>query len=160
MQATRGKNFSRQATPAILDYRYENCNFSQAEPGTRIFPGRDAPRVFIECNLVNAIPPPGSTLVRCNTSQVVFREEDGTEEVSLNERVVEIKKYRRRILGRLDPKTLKLVERERTVQADPPEGSRDAVLKRLASEKQRALDGAAAKDSEASELIDAREVER
>ena len=36
--------------------------------GQRIFPGDDTPRTFTECNLVNCIVPPGSTIVDCNTS--------------------------------------------------------------------------------------------
>lgn len=69
------KNFSN-ADPTTLpaDTEYERCNFSHTQPaslgpalGVRLWPGDDTPRTFTDCNLFNCEPPPGSTLVRCNT---------------------------------------------------------------------------------------------
>lgn len=77
------KNFSGQATPSIIDIEYQRCNFAQILPDpnvvndpneparVRLFPGDDTPRTFIRCNLVNCEVPPGSTVVKCNTSIVV-----------------------------------------------------------------------------------------
>ena len=70
------RNFSNLDVAAIpLDTEYRRCNFSRFTAdlgppivGTRLFPGDDTPRTFVECNLVNCEPPPGSTLVRCNTT--------------------------------------------------------------------------------------------
>ena len=77
------RNFSGQATPSVIALEYRSCNFSQAAPGTRIFPGDNRARTFVECNLVNAIPPPGSTLTRCNTTQVYRGVEDGKTTVTV-----------------------------------------------------------------------------
>ncbi len=67
---TEDKNFTNQATPSIIDTEYRGCNFTQRVPldvaglkrGVRLFPGDDTPRVFIDCNLCNCEPPPGSTV--------------------------------------------------------------------------------------------------
>ena len=73
---TERKNFSGQATPSIIDTEYQRCNFAQTLPDpnvpnrVRIFPGDDTPRTFFRCNLVNCQVPPGSTVVKCNTSIV------------------------------------------------------------------------------------------
>ena len=72
---TRRKNFMNQQTPAIIDQHYEQCNFAQDAPdewdgkkvGIRLFPGDDTPRTFINCNLINCEPPPGSTVTGCQT---------------------------------------------------------------------------------------------
>ena len=34
----------------------------------RLFPGDDTPRTFENCNLVNCEVPPGSTVIKCNTT--------------------------------------------------------------------------------------------
>ena len=71
------KNFT-QPDPADIpkDAVYERCNFSRTQPadategaavGVRLFPGDDTPRTFIDCNLFNCEPPPGSLLQGCNT---------------------------------------------------------------------------------------------
>ena len=74
--AVERKNFSGQATPSIIDPNYIRCNFAQTLPDpnlpnrVRIFPGDDTPRTFFRCNLVNCELPPGSMVVKCNTSIV------------------------------------------------------------------------------------------
>ncbi len=80
--AVERKNFSGQATPSIIDPNYIRCNFAQTLPDpnvvngpnepdrVRIFPGDDTPRTFFRCNLVNCEVPPGSTVIKCNTSIV------------------------------------------------------------------------------------------
>ncbi len=73
---TERKNFSGQATPSVVDTEYQRCNFSQTLPDpnlpnrVRLFPGDDTPRTFVQCNLVNCEVPPGSTVIKCNTSIV------------------------------------------------------------------------------------------
>lgn len=72
---TQGRNFSNQATPTVVDTEYRDCNFAQSAPvwnesvqawrGVRLFPGDDTPRTFIDCNLTNCEPPPGSTFRSC-----------------------------------------------------------------------------------------------
>jgi hypothetical protein len=76
----RRKNFANMNPADIpVDTEYENCNFTQSNPvdsgggvmvGVRLFPGDDTPRIFRGCNLVNCEPPPGSTLISCNTNIV------------------------------------------------------------------------------------------
>ena len=69
------QNFSNMPVNEIpVDTEYQRCNFSRSQPdlgppvkGVRLFPGDDTPRTFIDCNLFNCEPPPGSTLIRCNT---------------------------------------------------------------------------------------------
>ena len=69
------KNFRNGKVPTLQSV-YLGYSFCFDQPllvdgsykPNRIFPGDDTPRVFVKCNLVNAMPPPNSTLVRCNTS--------------------------------------------------------------------------------------------
>lgn len=68
-----GKNFIGQIDPPKAD-EYRKCNFSQLVPvnnaglrrGVRLWPADDTPRIFVDCNMVNAEPPPGSTITRGN----------------------------------------------------------------------------------------------
>lgn len=70
------KNFAN-IDPSLIpvDTEYEFCNFSRIQPdtsgaevvGVRLFPGDDTPRIFRSCNMMNCEPPPGSTLIGCNT---------------------------------------------------------------------------------------------
>lgn len=149
------KNFTGQPTPKIIAGEYRNCNFSQPVPGTRIFPGDDTPRTFFECNLVNCIPPPGSTLIGgtgCNTTQVERKVEVGTEDIRIGEQVVKIKKYVDRKLGRLNWVTLKMEPKLKDSPVDPPEGSKDLKLKQLADEREAATAEVAAKEAELAEV--------
>lgn len=70
------KNFSNQQTPSVIKLEYHNCNFTQTQcawkdskaVGVRLFPGDDTPRTFINCNMTNCEPPPGSVTTNCNTA--------------------------------------------------------------------------------------------
>lgn len=87
---TERKNFSGQATPSVIDTEYRNCNFSQELPDpnlpnkVRIFPGDDTPRTFVRCNLVNCELPPGSTVIKCNTSIIASNMKIGTITVTVD----------------------------------------------------------------------------
>ena len=77
---TKGKNFSGQVPPSIIDTEYENCNFAQPAPvdtagvmtGIILFPGDNTPRTFTHCTMTNCEPPPGST---CNRRCTIRRNE-------------------------------------------------------------------------------------
>lgn len=154
-----GQNFSRNPNPAKAE-EYRNCNFSQLRPGTRLWPGDDTPRRFVECNLTNAVVPPGSTLERCNTTQVDLRVEAGTEDVTVGARTIQIKRYINRILGRLNRETLKLEPNEVEVAVDPPKGSRDLRIKRLARVRDEAWREAQDRDADLERETPEKEVER
>ncbi len=67
-------NFSGEVPPRIIDVEYIRCNFTQPAPltvgpnkrGIKIFGLDLTPRTFIDCNLVNVEPPPGSAMTGCN----------------------------------------------------------------------------------------------
>ena len=143
---TTSQNFSGDPTPRVKDTEYVGCNFSQSAPQTRLFPGDDTPRTFVDCNLVNCLPPPGSTVKGCNTTQVQRGVEISETPISIGGRDTTVKSYVDRILGRLDSR-LKLVAKQRDIPIDPPEGTRDAKIAELLREKQEQ----ATKDAEISE---------
>lgn len=116
------KNFSGNNRPP-KDFRYVKCNFSQPNPNTRLWPGDDTSRTFVECNLVNCVPPPGSTLDLCNTTQIERQVEVGTEDITHGQRTVRIKRYINRILGKLNPNTLQFESKQSDVDTDPPTGT-------------------------------------
>lgn len=105
---TKDKNFSGQATPSIIDTEYRNCNFSVPncidvggkKRGMRLFPGDDTPRTFIDCNLVNCEPPPGSTLTRCNTAIREGCVEIGSEDLVIDGDTIQVKDYANIIYGK------------------------------------------------------------
>ena len=142
------KNFSKQIAPPQAD-EYHNCNFSQASPGTRLWPGNDTPRRFVECNMVNAEPPLGSTLERCNTTQVERSVEIGDRSVTVAGRTVSIKRYTDRILGSLSPVTLRLRVKERELEVSPPIGTRDRRVYDAVLRRDKALQDVADADTEA-----------
>ena len=159
MSVVERKNFSGQTTPSVVADEYRGCNFSQPAPatgpaGVRLFPQDDTARRFIECNLVNACPPPGSVLVNCNTTLRESRVEVGTEKVTVGDRDVEIKRYADRIHGRTDPETLKPTLKGEVLEiaAEPPEGSRDAKVLTLVRERDRAEAEHMAKEAEVVEV--------
>lgn len=96
------KNFSNQDPATIpVDTEYQRCNFSRSQPdtsgaevvGVRLFPGDDTPRTFIDCNLFNCEPPPGSTLVRCNTWIVTTGELGPTDTLEIDGQVEHTTQY-------------------------------------------------------------------
>jgi len=110
------KNFSGlQGPPGIpLDDTYEFCNFSQPQSidvggnqrGVRLFPGDDTPRTFINCNLMNAEPPPGSTVTSCMTTMVKTNVVASTEEITIDDATFEIEHHSNYVYGRLDADAL------------------------------------------------------
>ena len=110
------KSFANMDPTTIpVDTEYVRCNFSRSNPdksgadpvGVRLFPGDDTPRTFIECNLKNCEPPPGSTLTGCNTviaEQDVF---DRNETITVDSVVVSTRRFNKSVVyGRLNPETL------------------------------------------------------
>src|SRR5210317_505769 len=95
------KNFSNQDPASIpVDTEYERCNFSRSQPelgppvvGVRLFPGDDTPRTFTDCNLMNCEPPPGSTLVNCNTWIVTTGEVGPVDTLEVDGVVVHTTQY-------------------------------------------------------------------
>ena len=104
---TKGENFSNQPTPSIIDMEYQACNFSTPncltvngkKVGLRLFPGDDTPRTFIGCNLVNREPPPGSTLIKCNTTIRENQIEVSSEDLVIDAETIKVKDYADRIYG-------------------------------------------------------------
>ena len=87
------KNFTKTPVAEIpVDTEYFQCNFARPAPidvgglmrGTRLFPGDDTPRIFTRCNLVNCEPPPGSTVIDCNTWIVERNVVTSTDRVRVN----------------------------------------------------------------------------
>ena len=113
---TRNKNFNGQPTPSIIDTGYEFCNFSQPQPvdvggkmqGVRLFPGDDTPRTFINCNMTNCEPPPGSTLTGCNTTIVEKNILSGaSDKITIDGVNIVEEHHINRIHGRFNPDTQK-----------------------------------------------------
>ena len=97
---TKGKNFSGQVTPSIIDTEYENCNFAQPTPvdtagvmtGVILFPGDNTPRTFTDCNMTNCEPPPGSTVSgKCVIKE--FQKHVSSEYVTVDGIALELKQY-------------------------------------------------------------------
>ena len=73
-------NFGNGLAPPE-DTEYHNCNFAFDQPdmtgpnpvGQRLFPGDDTPRTFVNCNMINAEPPPGSTVTGGGNTRIVQR---------------------------------------------------------------------------------------
>lgn len=111
---TKGKGFVGQSTPRIIDTAYEQCNFMSRsvneidglKVGIRIFPGDDTPRTFLNCNLINRIVPPGSTIINCNTSIIEYDVVTSTETVQIGSEVISIDNKSNFCHGFYDPETL------------------------------------------------------
>jgi hypothetical protein len=106
---TSKKNFSNQATPSIVDTEYHDCNFTHTNPvqdgalwkGNRLFPGDDTPRTFVNCNLRNCEPPPGSTIIGCHcaiTRPEVFV--SSSNDIEIDGETITINHYNRIVYGR------------------------------------------------------------
>lgn len=110
---TKGKNFSGQVTPGIVDTEYESCNFTQSQPvdvggnmqGVRLFPGDDTPRTFTRCNMTNCEPPPGSTLTDCNTTIRENYLPSSPDTLTIDGVENTIEHHINRIHGRFNPET-------------------------------------------------------
>ena len=110
--ATEEKNFADMPVAEIpVDSEYRRCNFSRKQPDTsgasvvghRLFPGDDTPRTFIECNLMNCEPPPGSTLVKCNTWIIETLQPSYTEDLVIDGVVEDTQQfYERTVHGKYD----------------------------------------------------------
>jgi hypothetical protein len=106
---TEKKNFTNQDTPSIIDTEYRNCNFAHSDAvfddpnyvGHRLFPGDNTPRTFIHCNLTNCEPPPGSTIVKCNTAIIRTRVFDYQDDpIEIDGETVTINHYKRIVVGK------------------------------------------------------------
>ena len=108
---TEHKNFTNQPTPRIVDKEYRFCNFTQTESvdvagkkrGIRLFPGDDTTRTFINCNLTNCEPPPGSTLVKCNTTIVAWGIPTTQDVITVDGESVVLQHHSTFVYGRFDP---------------------------------------------------------
>ena len=109
------KNFSN-VDPSSLpaDTVYEQCNFVQTVPdtsgadpkGVRLWPGDDTPRTFINCNLVNCEPPPGSICTSCNHSINKYNVFSHVDEVWVDNVLVHSEdKHNMEMYGRYNPDT-------------------------------------------------------
>lgn len=94
-------NFRNQQTPDLIDTEYKNCSFAHDQPidtvgvktGVRLFPGDDTPRIFINCNMVNCEPPPGSILTKCNTTIVSRKVVNNTDSLVIDGEVLSVDDY-------------------------------------------------------------------
>ena len=64
------------------------------------------PRTFINCNLVNALPPPGSTAPGCNTTIVVRDNVASTDEIVIGAETITKDNLEDVIYGKTNPDTL------------------------------------------------------
>ena len=110
---TKGKNFSGQPTPSIIDTEYRRCNFSQPAPidvagfkrGVRLFPGDDTPRTFVNCGMMNAEPPPGSTVTGCLTVVKQMGVVTSTDTITIDGASETVEHHSDFVHGRFDPAT-------------------------------------------------------
>ena len=92
--------------------------------GHRIFPDDDTPRTFVNCNLLNATPPPGSTVTGCNTT--IARNErrlTNPKNAPPTEKRENVPKYEQIIYGHTDKVTLEAVYKPKPVK-NPGKGPR------------------------------------
>jgi hypothetical protein len=110
------KNFSNFAPGTIPeDTEYVRCNFTQSVPdtsganpvGVEMFPGYSGPPMtFRNCNLVNCEPPPGSTLMNCNTSVSEYDVFDRDETITVDGVVVSTRTFNKQVIhGKYNPET-------------------------------------------------------
>ncbi len=108
-----GKNFSGQPTPSIIDTEYHWCNFSQPAPidvegskrGVRLFPDDDTPRTFVNCGMMNAEPPPGSTMTDCLTCIKEREKVTSTDTITIDGVSETVEHHSDFVHGRFDPAT-------------------------------------------------------
>lgn len=96
-----GKNFSNQIVPFEIDTEYKDCNFSHSncltvfgqKVGHRIFPDDDTPRTFIDCNMINCEPPPGSNLINSRARVVERMVVVNSEIINIDDEQIVAKDY-------------------------------------------------------------------
>ncbi len=104
--------FVNQDTPSIIDTEYQRCNFGHTDPfwdgskwiGNRLFPGDNTSRTFIQCNLINCEPPPGSTILRCNCA--IIRPEvlqGSSPDIVIDGEPIMIDHFKRIVYGKWTP---------------------------------------------------------
>lgn len=106
-------DFQMTDLPVLLDRTFQRCNFTHKIPvdvadkkrGVRLFPADDRPHTFIQCNLCNCEPPPGSTVTGCNTGIKEFALESGTDIIAVDGQPIGLVHHIDRIHGRFDPAT-------------------------------------------------------
>lgn len=82
MTIIKDKNFAGVATAQIPKAdEYHNCNFSQVNINIPLFPSDPTPRKFVQCNMINCVPPAGSEMIDCNTAVVQFTGQSGVHTV-------------------------------------------------------------------------------
>lgn len=108
------KNFSGVPVGDIpVDTDYFSCNFVQDQPvdnagsweGVRLFPGDDTPRVFTRCNLLNCEPPPGSTVIDCQTGIIVRRQPSVADTVTIDGVTLTAQRYEDVAYGKYNAQT-------------------------------------------------------
>lgn len=110
----KGRNFSDQITPSVVDVEYQDCNFMQnncidvagEKRAVRIFPGDDTSRIFIDCNMTNCEPPPGSVVKKADgtlTGGTIIERMiiAATDTVEIDGEVIVVNEYADRIYGSL-----------------------------------------------------------
>ena len=110
---TERKNFTDQPTPSIIDTEYRRCKFNQSAPidvagkmrGVRLFPGDDTPRTFIKCGMVNAEPPPGSTVIGGLHCMKEYAKVTSTDTITIDGVAETVEHHSDVVYGRRDPAT-------------------------------------------------------
>lgn len=103
----KDKNFSNQIIPRIIDIEYRDCNFSHSncltvlgkKVGHRIFPDDDTPRIFIDCNMTNCEPPPGSSMINSYSTITERMIVTNVEILQIDAEQIEVNDYADRIHG-------------------------------------------------------------
>lgn len=124
-----GENFSNQDTPSIIDTEYVRCNFLHTnciddggvKKGHRLFPGDDTPRTFVDCNLGNCEPPPGSTLTRCPAAITEKQKHISSETITIDAVQIESKGYADMIYGRYKDSAYEYKDTPIEVAVEAPE---------------------------------------
>lgn len=107
---TERENFSGQVPPLIIDDEYRNCNFSQPQPldvgglkrGVVIFEADTTPRTFVDCNMTNCEPPPGSICTNCNLTIAERNVATTTETVTIDGEDIVLQHHSNFIHGHYD----------------------------------------------------------
>lgn len=93
------------------DSEYRGCmikfdapDTSGASPaGNELWPGDNTPRTFIDCNLINVAPPPGSTLIRTNATVIEYGIAAGSDTLTVDSVLIHTTNYiLNRTYGRYD----------------------------------------------------------